>query len=239
MGKAKRTLISHNVSTGTPTFLIEAIRDMDTYLPDFLHSEADVMELSDIDSYRVSPLAMLFQTGYLTIKGYDQEFETYQLGLPNREVSQGFFKDLLTVYMGNGRNKSMQNVRSFCRDVNTGKVEDFLVRLQAFLADIPYDLSKNKPEVYFENNIYIIFKLMGFYVETEYRTSSGRIDLLVKTRGFVYVIELKLNGTAEDALRQIDEKKYAQPFACDSRKLFKIGISFSKKSRNIDRWIIS
>ncbi|MDE6843088.1 MAG: PD-(D/E)XK nuclease domain-containing protein, partial [Muribaculaceae bacterium] len=85
----------------------------------------------------------------------------------------------------------------------------------------------------------IIFSLMGFTVETEYRTSSGRIDLLVKTRDFIYVIELKLNGTAEDALAQINDKQYTLPFAHDPRKLFKIGISFSHKTRNIDSWIIS
>ena len=79
---------------------------------------------------------------------------------------------------------------------------------------------------------------MGFTVETEYRTSAGRIDLLVKTRGYIYVMELKLNGTAEEALAQIDRKDYAVPFASDARILFKIGVSFSPVTRNIDRWII-
>lgn len=225
-------------ATGTPTFLIEALRDSDTYLPDLLHSEADTTELADIDSYQDSPISILFQTGYLTIKGFDKDFNTYHLGLPNREVSEGFFKDLLPTYMNNGISKSLRNVRAFCRDVMGGNAEEFVMRLQTFLADIPYDLSKNKPEVYFENNIYIIFKLMGFTVETEYRTSAGRIDLLVKTKDFVYIIELKLNGTAEEAIAQINEKGYAIPFAADSRKIFKIGISFSDKTRNIDRWII-
>lgn len=90
----------------------------------------------------------------------------------------------------------------------------------------------------FENNIYIIFKLMGFNVETEYSTSEGRIDLLVKTKDYIYVIELKLNGTAQDAIDQIEERGYADQFATDLRKLYKIGISFSHKTRNIDKWII-
>ncbi len=226
-------------ATGTPTFLINALRDSDIYLPDLLHSEADTTELADIDSYRDSPISLLFQTGYLTLKEYDKDMDAYRLGLPNREVSEGFFKDLLPIYMNNGRSKSLQNIRNFCRDVNAGDAEGFISKLQSFLADIPYDLSKNKPEVYFENNIYIIFKLMGFTVETEYRTSAGRIDLLVKTKNFIYVIELKLNGSAEDAIKQIEEKDYPLPFANDPRKLFKIGISFSKETRNIDRWIIT
>ena len=230
---------SYWFATGTPTFLVQELRNSDIYLPDFLNSEADETELSDIDSYSRSLIPLLFQTGYLTIKGYDKEYDVYSLGLPNREVAHGFFKNLLPIFVDDGKGGELGAVRNFCRAVNTGRVEDFMKGLHSFLADIPYDLSKNKPEVYFENNIYIIFKLMGFTVETEYRTSSGRIDLLVKTKGFIYVIELKLNGTAEEALAQIDEKGYATPFANDSRKLYKIGVSFSKETRNIDRWLVA
>lgn len=225
-------------ASGTPTFLIEALRDSEIYLPDLLRSEVDTTQLSDIDSYRSSPTALLFQTGYLTIKSFDPEFESFTLGLPNREVANGFFKDLLPVYMNDRNGKSLTAIRNFCRKVMAGDVEGFLTDLKTFLSDIPYYLSKNKPEIYFENNIYIIFKLMGFFVETEYSTSSGRIDLLVKTKDFIYVIELKLHGTAEEALAQIEEKGYSQPFATDRRKVFKIGISFSTETRNIDRWII-
>ena len=129
-------------------------------------------------------------------------------------------------------------ITDFVLDVEAGDAEGFLSRLQSFLADIPYELSKNRPEVYFENNLYIIFKLMGFYIDAEYRTSDGRIDLLLKTDGYIYVMELKLNGTACDAIEQIDAKGYALPFRTDGRKLFKIGISFSRTTRNIDGWII-
>ena len=234
----RKELGSYWFATGTPTFLIEGLRDTDTYLPGLLNSEVDTTQLADIDSYSSSTIALLFQTGYLTIKRFDPEYESYFLGLPNREVANGFFKDLLPVYMDDRRGYSLSAVRNFCRCVNAGDCEGFLSHLKSFLADIPYDLSKNKPEVYFENNIYIIFNLMGFTVSTEYRTSTGRIDLLVKTKDYIYVMELKLNGTAEDAIAQIEEKEYALPFATDPRKLFKIGISFSPKTRNIDRWII-
>lgn len=225
-------------ATGTPTFLIEELRASGVYLPDFLSSEADVEELSDIDNYGKSLIALLFQTGYLTIKGYDKEYDVYRLGLPNKEVAYGFFKNLLPIYMDERSGIGTNYVRNLCRSLNSGNVDGFIKELQSFLADIPYHLSKNKPEVYFENNLYIIFKLIGFTVQTEYRTSSGRIDVLVKTRDFIYVIELKLNGSAEDAMAQINRKGYALPFATDSRKLFKIGISFSKKTRNIDEWIV-
>ncbi len=224
--------------TGTPTFLIERLRSADVSLPELLKTEADEKELIDIDSYGISVVALLFQTGYLTIKHYDVEYDTYILGLPNREVAHGFFKDLLPVYMNDSHAMGLRYIRTFCKDVIAGDPESFLIKLQSFLSDIPYDLSKNKPEVYFENNLYIIFKLMGFTVHTEYRTSNGRIDLLVKTNQFVYIMELKLNGTAEEAIQQIEEKRYAIPFVSEERVIFKIGISFSKETRNIDHWII-
>ncbi|MDE6679745.1 MAG: ATP-binding protein [Muribaculaceae bacterium] len=230
---------SYWFATGTPTFLIKSLRATGRYLPELLNSEATEAELGDIDSYGFAPISLLFQTGYLTIKGYDKVFNTYILGFPNREVVQGFFNDLLPIFMDEQYDTAQRSVREFCRTVMEGNPEKFINQLQSFLAAIPYDLSANKPEIYFENNIYIIFSLMGFTVETEYRTSSGRIDLLVKTRDFIYVIELKLNGTAEDALAQINDKQYTLPFAHDPRKLFKIGISFSHKTRNIDSWIIS
>lgn len=95
-----------------------------------------------------------------------------------------------------------------------------------------------KPEIYFENNLFIIFKLMGLQVHSEFKISWGRIDLLVTTEQYVYVMELKLDGTPEEALRQIEEKEYSLPFESDGRHIFRIGISFSKKTRNIDSWII-
>lgn len=233
-----KTLDNFWFATGTPTFLVRALRDSDVYLPDLLHDEADITELSDIDSYRTSSIGLLFQTGYLTIKGYNPDYETYILGLPNVEVSTGFFKDLLPEYMDMPKGKSLKEIRAFIKDVRDGDPESFLVRLRSFLADIPYELSKCKPEIYFENNLYIIFKLMGFLVHSEYRTASGRIDLVVETDRFRYVMELKLNDTAENAMNQIDSKDYLVPFLCDWRKTFKMGVSFSSKTRNIDRWII-
>lgn len=225
-------------ATGTPTFLMQALRNSDVYLPDLLHDEADITELADIDSFRTSATGLLFQTGYLTIKGYDPDYQTYLLGLPNLEVTNGFFKDLLPEYMDKPKGRSLKEIRSFIRDIRAGEPESFLIKLQSFLADIPYELSKCKPEIYFENNLYIIFKLMGFLVHSEYRTASGRIDLVVMSDDFTYVMELKLDGSAEEAISQIESKDYLIPFRSDCRTLFKIGISFSSETRNIDRWII-
>ncbi len=227
---------SYWYATGTPSFLTDRMRDGDFRLQDLDREELDAASMMSSDSYLKTPVALLFQTGYLTISGYDPIFEIYSLRIPNREVEQGLFRNLIPSYAGKSIPQGVIAVRDFVRAVKGGDADGFLTRLQSFLADIPYELSKNKPEIYFENNLYIIFRLMGYYVDAEYRTSAGRVDVLLRTDSYVYVMELKLNGTAADAIAQIDSRDYTLPFRADSRKIFKIGISFSKTTRNIDDW---
>ncbi len=119
-----------------------------------------------------------------------------------------------------------------------GDYDSFFRRLRSFFADTPYELIRDL-ELHYQNVLFIVFKLVGFYVKAEYHTSEGRIDLVLQTDKFVYVIEFKLDGTAEDALRQINEKHYALPFEADgNRRLFKIGVNFNAKMRNIEKWIV-
>ena len=113
-----------------------------------------------------------------------------------------------------------------------------MTRLQSFMADTPYELIRDQ-ELHYQNVMFIVSKLLGFYVQTEYRTSRGRIDLLLQTDKYVYIMEFKLEGSAEEALKQIEDRNYAAPFASDSRKVLKIGINFSAQSRNIDKWIVA
>ncbi len=226
-------------ASGTPTFLLEALRSRVGNIRDFFNSEIDDASLGEIESYSDDPTALLFQTGYLTIKGVSEENGDYLLRLPNEEVGRGIFKGILPIFSGMGKDESRNFIRTFTREVKSGNAETFMQLLKSFLSDIPYDLSKNKPEVYFENNIYIICKLLGMEIQTEYRTSHGRIDILMKTDKFIYVIELKLNGTATSAMNQIESKEYTLPFATDGRQIIKIGIGFSKRTRNISRWLIS
>lgn len=229
---------SYWFATGTPTFLMNSIRNLDYYLPDFNNLKANEAELSSSEVYNDNPVPMLFQTGYLTIKSYNRARKTYSLRIPNLEVEEGLFRNLLPSFSGKKTFYCTRAIDTFLDSVEEGKPEMFIEELKAFLAAIPYYLSANKPEIYYENNIYIILKLMGYAVHTEYHTSEGRIDILITTEHFVYVIELKLNGTAEEALHQIESKHYPIQFKSDHRILFKIGISFSKETRNIDNWII-
>ena len=177
------------------------------------------------------------QSGYLTIKDYNAEFENYTLGFPNREVEQGFFRFLLPHYASVSTSKSPYEIQCFVGEVRKGDVDGFLSRLQTFFDDTPYELARDR-EVHYQNILYIVFKLMGFHTEVEYRTSRGRVDLVLKTADYIYVMEFKLNGTAEEALQQIEEKGYSSAFAADGRKVVKVGVNFSDETRSIERWIV-
>ena len=136
----------------------------------------------------------------------------------------------------NKTNSSFQIIR-FIQEIEKGDIDGFLRRLQSFFADTPYELIRNL-EVHYQNVLFIVFKLAGFYVKAEYHTSRGRIDLVLQTDRYIYVMEFKLNGTAEEALKQIEEKGYSAPFRSDSRELFEIGVNFSDETRNIAGWVV-
>ena len=144
---------------------------------------------------------------------------------------------LLPHYAKVGRSESIFQISLFMRDVEGGDIDGFMRRLQGFFADIPYELARDL-ELHYQNVLFIVFRLMGFYTRVEYHTSQGRADLVLQTESYVYVMEFKLDGTAEEALRQIEERNYALPFAADPRKLFKVGVNFSNAVRGIERWVV-
>jgi ATP-dependent exoDNAse (exonuclease V) beta subunit len=146
-------------------------------------------------------------------------------------------KFLLPYYASIDKTQTASFITNFVKEVESGKVDDFFKRLSSLFADTPYELVKDL-ENHYQNVIFIIAKLVGLYVKAEYHTSHGRIDLVLQTDGYIYVMEFKLDGTAEEALAQINDKNYALPFAVDNRKLIKVGVNFSSTTRNIDRWIV-
>ena len=234
---AKRKFGNYWFETGTPTYLVELLKMHDYDLHEMAHVETDEDTLNSVDSSSTNPIPVIYQSGYLTIKEYDQRFGTYRLGFPNREVEEGFMKFLLPFYANITKVDTTFNIQKFVREIESGDYDSFFRRLQSFFADTPYELIRDL-ELHYQNVLFIVFKLIGFYVKAEYHTSNGRIDLVLQTNDFIYIMEFKLNGTAEEALRQINEKNYAQPFASDPRKLFKIGINFSNETRNIEQWIV-
>ena len=223
--------------TGTPSFLVYQLKKTGYPLTAMTEEELSTDTLNSIDIMDENPLPLLYQSGYLTLKSYDPEFDEYKLGFPNREVEQGFIKYLYPFYTPKVQEKNTFSIARFVKDVERGDAEGFMRRLENFFANGDYQVMGNL-EIYFQNTLYVFFRLMGFYVDVERHTSDGRMDIVMQTPEYVYILELKMDKTAEEALAQIEAKGYAKPFAGDSRKLFKIGINFSTATRRIDDWKI-
>lgn len=224
--------------TGTPTMLVRVLEGLDMDIESLDGAEASVRELNNIYTPLMRPLALFYQSGYLTLKSYDAEDDAFTLGFPNHEVRQGFMQALLTIYTDNDDSDSF--IRHMRRYLRKGECLDFIQILRSYLADIPFDLRKRvaKYENYYHAIFYSIFYLIGTDVKAEYHTSQGSIDLVVKTADFIYIIELKINGNASEAIAQIKANGYATPFANDSRTTICIGLGFSKQSHTIDSYEI-
>ena len=236
---------SYWFETGTPTYLVELLRRHYYDLEEMATSEVTSDVLNSIDAESTNPIPVIYQSGYLTIKGYKSEFKKYILGFPNEEVAEGFIKYLAPFYLDNREKRSVFDIEKFTSDVREGNPEQFLSRMKSLFASAPYDSVKGDKENHFQNMMWVVFKMMGFYSQTEYHTSDGRIDLLVETPQYRYIMEFKLDGTAEEALQQIKDKNYQLQFFGDALatkkdqgKTYIIGVNFSKETRTIDRWVI-
>ena len=229
---------SYWFETGTPTYLVELLQKNDYALAEMDNIIVGFETLSGIDATDTDAIPVIFQSGYLTIKDFDSRFQSYTLGYPNKEVEMGFTKFLLPYYTASRSTRSAFEIQNFVREVESGDIDGFFTRLRSFFSDTTYEVIRMQ-ELHYSNVLYIVFKLLGFYTQVEYHTSNGRIDLVLQTPDYIYVMEFKLNGTAEDALQQINDKGYALPFASDTRALYKIGVNFSPETRNIEHWVVS
>lgn len=225
---------SYWFETGTPEFLVKRLQKINYPLEDFTTQTVTTKTLGSIDT-EDNPLPLLFQSGYLTIKGYNKRFDSFTLGFPNQEVNEGFAQYLGQYYTPKRFNKSNFSLEKFVGDIESGDAEVFMQRLSAMFADGNYQIVGDQ-EIYFQNTLYVFFKLLGFYVEVERHTSDGRMDAVIQTADYVYIIEIKIDQSADVALKQIEDKHYAAPFAADNRKLFRIGINFNSSRRCIDDW---
>lgn len=223
--------------TGTPSFLVYQLKKTGYPLDSMTEEELSTDTLNSIDVMDENPLPLLYQSGYLTINSYDARFDCYQLRFPNREVEQGFIRYLLPFYTPKAKDKGTYSVNRFVRDIEIGDAEGFMRRLEGFFANGDYQVMGDL-EIYFQNTLYVFFKMLGFYVEVERHTTNGRMDILLQTPQYIYIMELKINQTAEVALQQIEDKGYADAFKHDSRTLYKIGVNFSTERKLIDDWRI-
>src|SRR5574344_783187 len=183
------------------------------------------------------PLPMIYQSGYLTVKEYDIDTRYYLLDFPNEEVRSGFIDMLASSYFSSGEMVSSW-IFNVNRDLRGGKIEDFMRKMTSLLSSVTYRFQRKQDafecERYFQYTFYLIMQMIGHYnTMVEKETSEGRIDCVVECPGYVYIIEFKLNGSAEAALKQIDDKGYAKPYAADKRKVIALGINFSSDKGTI------
>lgn len=234
------TLRNYWFSTGTPTYLIRLLNhskeNLDELTGRYYRPEQFIDYKADVEQ----PLPMIYQSGYLTIKAYKQSRGTFLLDFPNNEVKEGFVSLVAANYL-----KPRTNVTSWIQDMldalEDGKPETFRSLLTSFLADIPYSMrrkeNEREKERYFHYTFYLILRLISVYtIYTEKQQSEGRVDCIIETSNYIYIFEFKLDGTADEALLQIEEKGYARPYDADQRKLYKIGASFSSETGTVNDW---
>lgn len=223
--------------TGTPSFLVKILKQTEYDITRLSENDAEIDSniLSGVNDYKRNPIPLLYQSGYLTVKEYDPRFEVYRLGFPNKEVRKGFTKMLLSYYAPIGENEGNVLISRLYRAVTSGHPEEMMKLLEGLFARANYQIQGDS-EKDFQYAMYIIFELLGEYVNTEYQTSNGRIDILLQTEKYIYIIEIKTDGSADEALEQIKAKGYGRAFANDGRRAYRIGVNFSKESRRIEEW---
>ena len=224
----KREFKDYWCKSGVPTILSKSLLENDFDVEKLKGRKVTESSLTDLSMFTANPIPLFYQTGYLTIKAYEERRQRYTLGYPNREVETAILSNILKVYT-NSNDDRHSLIFDMEEVLEEGEVKEFIKILSSFLSSIPNQLHKyvDKYENYYHTIFYCLTTLIGLDVEAEYSTSEGFIDILIKTSDYIYIIELKVNGTAEDAMKQIEEKHYASPFVSDPRKIFKIGIGFS------------
>ena len=225
-------------NTGTPTFLVEMLKEGDYNMIDVEKTEMTLPELSNISVDSNDPIQILYQTGYLTIKGYDSETEICTLGFPNEEVKNGFYKNLAPIYIQKSDRTYQETSINIKKTLVKDDIDGFMNVIRDFLPEISYIFHDNQryPERHFQEIIYILIVAAGFTARVEEMSPKGRSDIVVETRKSVFVIELKMNRQPEKALAQIDEKLYMERYRKTGKNLFSIGVDVDMEKRNIESW---
>ncbi len=225
--------------SGTPTYLIDVLKRDDFFMPSLDCIETIASDLAANESYIQNPVALLFESGYVTIKGYEDEVGIFTLGLPNLEVAESFTEALLPIYSGYEKEKTNEDCIKMRRSLVKGDAQLFMEELKTFLHGNPYGLTKlDKREKYFQSCLFLLLRALGFEPLAELQTCNARMDMKIKTKRFIYIFELKTNGSAQEAMDQINEKGYHLPFANSGKEIIKIAANYSSSTNNIDGWLI-
>ena len=224
--------------SGTPTYLVRLLSHTQEQLNDMVGQYYFPEEFVDYKATVEQPLPMIYQSGYLTIKDYDPEMNSFLLDFPNNEVKKGFLTLVATSYL-QPQERIISWIQLAVKALRQGKIEQFRDQLTAFLASVPYSMRRKQDEReyerYFHYTFYLLLRLLSVYmVYSEKEQSQGRVDCIVETPDYVYIFEFKLDGSAEQALQQIKDKGYAKPYLTDPRKLYQIGVNFSSETGTIE-----
>ena len=229
-------------STGTPTFLVNMLKHFHADITKIDGSEAFATDFDQPTENMQSILPLFYQSGYITIKSYDPIIDRYTLGYPNEEVKVGLMRILVPYYVHTNTLEAGNTVVQMYLALRKDDMDGCLKAMQEFVSTIPYQENtlKDAPttEGHFTAMLYVMFSLLNVYVESQVRNAKGRLDILIKTDTSIYVMELKMNGDLDKALRQIDEKDYTIPYQSDGRKVVKVAINFSTEDRTLKAWKI-
>ena len=234
----RRSIEPYWSRTGNPEYLLRLLAHSQEKITDYVGKYYPLQEFIDYKADAERPLPMIYQSGYLTIKGWDRETNSFLLDYPNGEVRKSFLSEVAASYFVRTEGESIGSwIVKMQRSLNKGEIEETGKFLKSFLAGIPYCLHERSKEKDFQYTLYLIFKLLnGEIVEAEKEQSQGRVDCIVETRNYIYIFEFKLDGSAEEALEQIEERGYAKEYGADKRKLYRIGANFSSKTGTIEEW---
>ncbi len=236
---SREKLDNYWFSTGTPTYLIEMLRKFGVVPEKIGMVYADVSSFDTPTETMTDAVPLLYQSGYLTIKAYDSLTDTYLLDIPNKEVRVGLMKCLVPEYVTPIKKRETLNIsKQIYSAINEGRIDDALMELKKFLSTIPYT-DNTDYEGHYQSLLYVIFSLIGQHnVDIEVRTATGRVDMALRTDDTVYLFELKLNGSAAEALAQIHLKNYPDRFALYGFPVVKVGISFDTTTHTLSDWEI-
>ena len=228
--------------SGTPTYLVKLIEGHNINMQKLTSRGYESQYFVDYRADAEEPLAMLYQSGYLTIKSYDKRYREYTLDYPNVEVSKGFVTLMANSYLKKDESEAAYWIVNLDRMLRRGDLKEVRDAFTAFLASIPYEANKDERakdfETHFQYTFYIIFRLLSCYTTLlEKQNSKGRADIIIESDNDIYIFEFKLDGSAEEALQQIEDKQYALPYLQDKRKLHKIGVNISSSTRTVDGWL--
>ena len=233
-------------SSGTPSYLIRQMQHFRTDIMGMENIEAPATAFDRPTEAMDDALPLLYQSGYLTIKGYDRDADSYFLAIPNNEVRVGFVEGLLPTYVGlRGSDVQVGFAMKFWRALKRNDIAQAIEDMKAFLAGVPYveGFKKKLAEVsnyegFYEYTFYLIFNMLNVYARTQVKCAGGKIDFVVKMPDTVYVFELKVGGTAQEALDQINSRGYALPYATDSRRVVKVGVQFDRDTMTVGEYLV-